>query len=99
MHDGDTFRLASVTDQTGFYSGQLGLTADGHYLLAYGSRKELLALLTGARGLFERQPRPLATSLLISLCALPVLAMVWVVVQVECLLKQNQFLKHLKKNY
>jgi len=37
-------------------------------------------LLTGARGLFERQPRPLATSLLISLCALPVLATVWVVV-------------------
>jgi len=37
-------------------------------------------LLTGARSLFERQPRPLATSLLISLCALPVLAMVWVVV-------------------
>ncbi len=37
-------------------------------------------LLTGARGLVERQPRPLATSLLMSLCALPVLAMVWVVV-------------------
>jgi hypothetical protein len=36
--------------------------------------------LTGARGLLERQPRPLATSLLTSLCALPVLAMVWVMV-------------------
>ena len=37
-------------------------------------------LLTGARGLLERQPRPLATSLLTSLCVLPVLAMGWVVV-------------------
>lgn len=40
----------------------------------------LSTLLTGARGLLERQPRPLATSLLTSLCALPVLAMGWVLV-------------------
>jgi len=52
-YDGDTFRLASVTDQTGFYSEQLGLSADGMYLLAYGSRKELVALLSGARGAKE----------------------------------------------
>ena len=37
-------------------------------------------LLTGARGLLERQPRPSGASLLTSLCALPVLAMVWVLV-------------------
>jgi hypothetical protein len=43
------FRLASVTDQTGFFSEQLGLSADGRFLLAYGSRKELLALLSAAR--------------------------------------------------
>jgi hypothetical protein len=54
-YDGDTFRLASVTDQTGFYSEQLGLSADGMYLLAYGSRKELVALLSGARG--EKGPK------------------------------------------
>ncbi|MCH7472565.1 PKD domain-containing protein, partial [bacterium] len=45
-----SFRLASVTDQTGFYSEHLRLSADGRYLLAYGSRKELAALLQEAQG-------------------------------------------------
>ncbi|MBN2505245.1 MAG: hypothetical protein JXQ71_00985 [Verrucomicrobia bacterium] len=36
-------------------------------------------LLTGARDLLERQPQPLARSLLTSLCVLPLLAMLWVV--------------------
>ena len=44
------FQLASVTDRTGLYAEQLQLTGDGAYLLAYGSREKLLALVREARG-------------------------------------------------
>ncbi len=48
--DGGVFRLASVTDQTKFYSEQLRLSADGRYLMAYGCREDVLALLKAAKG-------------------------------------------------
>jgi PKD repeat protein len=44
------FQLASVTDRTGFYSEQLQLSGDGAYLMAYGSRDVLLALMRAASG-------------------------------------------------
>jgi PKD repeat protein len=44
------FRLASVTDMTGFFSEQLRLSAGGDMLFGYGSRTELYALLDEARG-------------------------------------------------
>ncbi len=44
------FQLASVTDRTGLYSAQLQLTGDGSFLLAYGSRDALMALVRAARG-------------------------------------------------
>ncbi|MEZ5339227.1 MAG: PKD domain-containing protein [bacterium] len=44
------FQLASVTDRTGFYSEHMLLNGDGGYLLAYGSRDELLALVRGEDG-------------------------------------------------
>ena len=44
------WRLASVTDQTGFFSEQIALSADGTYLIAYGSRRELFDLLAAAGG-------------------------------------------------
>ena len=48
--DAGAFRLASVTDQTGFFSDKLALSADGRYLLTWGSRSELLSLVSAARG-------------------------------------------------
>jgi hypothetical protein len=42
--DGE-WRLASVTDQTGWGSEYLRLSADGRFLLTYGSRDDLAALL------------------------------------------------------
>jgi hypothetical protein len=42
------FRLASVTDTTGFFSEYLRLSDDGKYLLGYGSRRKLLAMLDAA---------------------------------------------------
>jgi hypothetical protein len=42
------FRLASVTDTTGFFSEYLRLSDDGKYLLGYGSRRELHAMLDAA---------------------------------------------------
>ncbi len=39
------FGLASVTEQTGFFSEHLALSAAGDYLLAYGSRTELARLM------------------------------------------------------
>lgn len=44
------FRLASVTDTTGFYSDYLHLSDDGKYLLGYGSRRKLLAMIDAAEG-------------------------------------------------
>ncbi|MBN2081951.1 helix-hairpin-helix domain-containing protein [bacterium] len=46
--DTGEFRLASVTDTTGFFSDYPRLSDDGRYLLAYGSRDELFALLDAA---------------------------------------------------
>jgi PKD repeat protein len=48
--DVGTFRLASVTDQTKFYSENLRLSADGQYLMAYGCREDVLALLKAVKG-------------------------------------------------
>lgn len=47
---GGVFQLASVTDRTGFYAEHMLLNGDGSYLLAYGSRDELVALVRKARG-------------------------------------------------
>lgn len=43
------FRLASLTDQTGFFSEQLALSANGRYLLAFGSRLALSELVARAK--------------------------------------------------
>lgn len=48
--DNGVFRLASVTDQTKFYSEHLRLSADGQYLMAYGCREDVLALLKAVKG-------------------------------------------------
>lgn len=48
--DEGAFRLASVTDQTKLFSENVALTADGKYMLLYGSRENLLSLLKSARG-------------------------------------------------
>jgi hypothetical protein len=48
--DGGEFKLASVTAQTGWFSGYLALSADGRYLLSYGSRYNLSELLAAAKG-------------------------------------------------
>ena len=44
-----TFRLASVTDLTGFVSEHLRLSQDGRYLLGYGSRSRLQSMLAAER--------------------------------------------------
>jgi len=44
-----TFRLASVTGLTGFVSEHLRLSRDGRYLLGYGSRTRLQAMLDAER--------------------------------------------------
>jgi hypothetical protein len=56
--DEGEMRLVSLTEQTGFTSDYFALSADGHYLLAYGSRTELLALVSEARGTLAEDEQP-----------------------------------------
>ena len=57
--EGD-FRLASVTDLTGFCSEHLALGADGRYLLGYGSRRELEKLVDVAKAGVPADPGAVA---------------------------------------